>query len=325
MLRFEGADLMLAVETARSWVLRTGGCDFNGFVLGKEIGISEVSLRNQIIDELVDMRVIERAGTRHNWFRAVQADLSEMDWINASEQTYPLALPLELNEQAVISPGNIVIVAGETNAGKTAFILNTISANLTASGGAHEEVFLFNSEMGPTEMRGRLLNIQPAERWMGLRVYTRIRDFHQVIRPDALNVIDYLENLDDFWLVGKRIEEIHNALGHGVAVVCLQKKKGSDYARGGEFSLEKARLGLSLSYDGFVNTCKITKCKAPAGWTNPDGMERDFRIERGSTIVWLTPWEYVSADERKRRQGMYMLDKRQREAEHKGGFSYADV
>lgn len=327
MLEYDAEALMVAVERAKQWVRCTDGLAFNAKAMGDECGCEHSDLRNQVVNELLALAVIERAGDRHNWYRAVKADLVEMDWLNASEDPYPLAMPLELNEQAIVSPGNVIVVAGETNAGKTAFVLNLIAANLSAGGGAHDEVYLFNSEMGPTEMRGRLLNMQAAERWTGLRVYARSRDFHHVVRADGLNVIDYLENLDDFYLVGKRIEEIHNALGHGVAVVCLQKKKGSDYARGGEFSLEKARLGLSLSYDGFVNTCKITKCKAPAGWTNPDGKERDFRLERGASIIGLTPWEYVTADERKRRTSSYMLDKRKQEMaaqRQREGFDYAD-
>lgn len=326
-MRFDGQSLMLAVERGKKWAERAAGT-WSGFQFGKELGLESADLVNQVLDELLHLGRIERAGDRYNWFRSVSGALVEMDWLNASEEPYPLAMPLGLNEQAIISPGNVVVVAGETNAGKTAFVLNLIAANLRAGGGAHDEVSLFNSEMGPTEMRARLLNMRPVEHWSGLKVYSRSRDFHQVLRPDGLNVLDYLENLDDFYLVGKRIEEIHNALGHGVAVVCLQKKKGADYARGGEFSLEKARLGVSLSYDGFVNTCKITKCKAPAGWTNPDGKERDFRIERGASFTTLTPWEYVTPDERKRRTSAYRLEERRRELAAQRaseGFDYADI
>lgn len=293
---------LVAVEKARSWALRSVGV-FSGYHLGKECGLQDAETRNSVLDELVSMRVIEPDGSRNNWFRRVARDCQEMDWLNASEEPFPIKLPLGLNEQAVVSPGNIIVVAGETNGGKTAFALDIAASNLPAQGGVHQHVHYFESEMGPTEVRGRLLNKMPAEQWAGLRVYERTHDFHQVIRPDSLNIIDYLAMYDEAWKVAGAIEKIHEALGYGVAVVLLQKKRGLDYGRGGESTLDKPRLALSLSWDGFVNTCKITKCKAPGQeiMRNPQGMERDFTILSGSHLTPVSPWEYVDNKERQRR------------------------
>ena len=48
-------------------------------------------------------------------------------------------------------PGNIIVVAGEQNAGKTAFLLNFVRLNMT-----RHEMFYYSSEMGASEMRKRL-------------------------------------------------------------------------------------------------------------------------------------------------------------------------
>jgi hypothetical protein len=298
---FSGEDLAQSIALAKRWVRRARG-KFSAYVFSKETGVENVRLRDQLLDELVRQKLIERDEHRNGWYHRVDTDLVPMDWQTAQVEPYPLWLPLGLNEKVIISPGNVIIVAGETNAGKTAFVLNTIYRNLAAFGGAHDRVRLFNSEMHPAELRGRLMAIdQRQDLWSsGLEPYSRTRDFHLVVDPDGLNVIDYMENLDEFWKVGQQIQQIHNALQGGVAIVCLQKKSGADLARGAEFTLEKARLGLSIFFDGHANYMRITKCKTPVSFPNPQGQEIDFTIHAGSNMVPIVDcdWSWVTKDQR---------------------------
>lgn len=303
MVQYEGDDLDRAVAIARQWVKRALG-RFNAYVFSKETGIENVQLRDQLLDELVRQKVIERDQKQNNVYHRIDSEIVFMDWKNAEMRTFPVKLPLGLNDKAYVSPGNIIIVAGETNAGKTAFVLNTIYRNLVINGGHQSRIRLLNSEMHPAELKGRLLSIDNRkEAWQGLEPVSRSRDFHQVIEPNSMNVIDYLENLDDFWLIGKKIEAIHNALDSGIAIVCLQKRQGEALARGGDFTLEKARLALSLFYDGHMNYMRITKCKAPVAYPNPQGQEIDFTIEAGAALIPVPDcgWEFVSKDQREAR------------------------
>jgi hypothetical protein len=301
---FSEEDLTQSITLAKRWVRRAQG-KFSAYVFGKETGVENVHLRDQLLDGLVRQKLIQRDEQRNGWYHRVDTDLVPMDWQTAQVEPYPLWLPLGLNEKVIISPGNIIVVAGETNAGKTAFVLNTVYRNLAAFGGAHQSIRLFNSEMHPAELRGRLLSIDQRQgHWeQGLEAYSRTRDFHLVVDPDGLNVIDYMENLDEFWKVGQQIQQIHNALQGGVAIVCLQKKTGADLARGAEFTLEKARLGLSIFFDGHANYMRITKCKAPATYPNPQGQEVDFTIHAGSNLTPIPDcgWAWVTKDQRERR------------------------
>ena len=155
--------------------------------------------------------------------------------------------------------------------------------------------------MGPDELRARLLKLnQLPGAWDGLEAYERERDFHSVIRPDGLNIVDYLEITTDFFLVGGIIQRIHAKLTTGVCIICLQKPKGKDTGRGGDFTLEKARLALALSYAHGVNIAKVVKCKNPLnGDANPQGQEIDYRIVQGSRCDELTSWRWVNEKERK--------------------------
>ena len=299
-MRQEPKAVIEQISAAKRWVKRAQG-KFSAYVFAQEVGIQDVQLRDQVLDELVGRGILDRDEARNGWYHRIDAHPEPMDWQNAQVELAPVVLPLGLTDKAYISPGNIIILAGETNAGKTAFALNVIYINLLHQGGAYERVRYLNSEMHPAELKGRLLNIDRyPDAWEGLDAYSRTRDFHHVIDPHGLNVIDYLENLDNFYLIGDKIAKIHEALDTGIALICLQKKRGELTARGGDFTLEKARLGLSMFYDGFVNYLHITKCKFPVAYPNPQGQEIDFSIADGgrSFDVRGAGWEWVTSEMR---------------------------
>jgi hypothetical protein len=295
-----GDRLLVLVERGKDWIATSGG-EFSAYVFGCELGLkADPELRDEVLLNLREMGLIEPSGRKRGHYSTVADDCQRIDWQTATDDWYPLWLPLGIGEKAGTRKKNIIVVAGETNAGKTAFVLNTVHKNLAANGGKHKRVWYFNSEMGPDELRGRLLNIgRDVSHWDGLEAFERVRDFHQVIRPEGLNVIDFMEITQDFSLVGAWITAIHERLQSGVAIVCLQKKKGEDTGRGGEFTLEKCRLGLALSYNHGVNACKIVKCKNPVGITNPQGQEIDFEIERGSSFKPVSEWRWMTARERR--------------------------
>ena len=300
-----GMALLALVERGKDW-LETAGGEFSAFTFAKDLGISDAELRDEALSNLLELGLIEPSGRKRGCYCTVAHNCPRIDWQTATDDWYPLWLPLGISELAGTRKKNIIVIAGETNAGKTAFVLNLVHRNLSINGGKHRQVWYFNSEMGPDELRGRVFNIDRAvSHWEGFEAFERVRDFHQVIRPEGLNIVDFMEIAQDFSLVADWITKIHARLTTGVAVVCLQKKKGEDTGRGGEFTLEKCRLGLALSYNHGVNACKIVKCKNPVGITNPQGQERDFEIERGAAIKPVSEWRWMTAAERKAKWKSY--------------------
>lgn len=293
--------LAFFVERAQEWLRDTCTGDFSGFLLGKELGIELPEQRAQVLYDLVSMGLIEAVRGKHGVYARVSNECREIAWRDAQESWYPLRLPLGLDKMCGVRPKNIIIVAGETNAGKTLFALQVAHDNLGQHGGEHTQISYFNSEMGPDELRSRLLRIDPvAGAWNGLDAFEREREFHAVVRPDGLNIVDYMEVSDKFYLVSDWIQKIHAKLTTGVCVICLQKAKGKDTARGGDFTLEKARLAIALSYSYGVNIAKIVKCKNPLnGAANPQGQELDYRIVGGATVDCITNWRWVTEKDRK--------------------------
>ena len=145
--------------------------------------------------------------------------------------------------------------------------------------------------MGAAELRDRLSKFPDTtlETWRTCNFYERSNNFADVIEPDKINIIDFLEICSDTWKVGEYLKAIHDKLKTGIAVVAIQKKIGQDLGRGAEFSLEKARLYLSMDR----GKAKIIKCK---NWVNtsisPVGLEIDYKLIAGcvfkpSPLGWV--------------------------------------
>jgi hypothetical protein len=219
------------------------------------------------------------------------------------EEPLGLSLPLGLDQIVSIPPKAIIVLAGASNAGKTTFALNTLRANM----GSLPQLYLM-SEMGPTEYRQRVsLFGDDLGQWKEyVNAAPLSAGFHAAIQqynPDGLSVVDYLEEIEgEYFKIASDIRSIYDSLGSGVALVCLQKKKGALYGRGGEATQEKARLYLSL--DGLLHrpghticALRIGKAKSYPG-DNPNGKERHFKIIRGHQIEPVSDWMYCNEKQR---------------------------
>ncbi len=225
---------------------------------------------------------IERHGQRDGTYRRRDDQADEIDFLNADETGVDMRWPFAIEKYVKLLPKNIAVVAGSPNAGKTALLLNLAQLNQ-----ARHEVIYFSSEMGALELRTRLQRFGvPLDTWT-FKAKERSHDFADVIAPDALNIVDFLELHDNFYLVGGMIKAIYDKLDNGLAVIALQKNPGVETGLGGQRSIEKARLAIAMDQ----NRLKITKAK---NWTvpgqNPNGMEIRFKLVDGCKFTKQGDW-----------------------------------
>ena len=180
-------------------------------------------------------------------------------------------------------PGNIAVIAGAANAGKTSFILNFICLNQKA-----HKVHLFSSEGGPEELNMRISKFDlPLDAWT-FKAWDRTGDFSDVIKPDDVNVIDYLEIHDEFYKIGGIIKGISDHLKNGFCLIALQKNSGRDEGLGGARGLEKPRLYLAMDN----GRLKIVKGKSWANrGKNPNGLSINFKLVDGCKFMPESQWE----------------------------------
>jgi len=186
--------------------------------------------------------------------------------------------------------GNIAVIAGTKSTGKTALLLNIVKENQHR----HEIIYL-NSEMGDIEFRKRLelFDDVSLHDWK-FKPYHRAGNFSDLVTAEKkIFIIDFLEETEDFWKVAKQIQEIHNKLKEGIAIIALQKSAGKPLGRGGDFSMEKARLYLTLDFlpEEKRNRLKIVDAKSWRTDLNPRGMFIDYKLVHGSRFIPVTDWQ----------------------------------
>lgn len=242
---------------------------------------------NNALNRFVKQGLLEKVPEKVSTFRIIENNMEEIDFLNASNEEYPIKLPFGIERYVKIMPGNIIVVAGEVNAGKTAFCLNVAKMNM-----AQCEVHYFSSEMGGGELRERLeKDPDGIDKWK-VKFWNRADHFHDVIKPDALNIIDYLEEPEEIYKVTARIMQLHKKLNRGVVILALQKPWGRDEAVGGRGTLEKPRLYVTLSHKNKENTAKIVKAKnRKINVINPNGMVLKFKLIDGISFVTTEDWK----------------------------------
>ena len=271
-------------EEVREWVLSS-----NGVFLSSDIDLCrQVSSREEkkniskILSRLCEEGIIEKYGNRNGQFRRIDTELEKIDFLSAKSDALALQWPFGIQNFVKIHPGNIIGCAGESNSGKTALALNF--ARLQQD---RFDVHYFSSEMGRTELRERLLKFPyPLESWR-VNFWERSSNFADVIRPDAINIIDFLEIHDEFYKIGLYIKDIFDKLKTGIAFILIQKNKNTDFGLGGMRSLEKARLYLAME----PGRLKIVKAKNWASQKNPNGLSINFKLVGGCDFHNSSPWE----------------------------------
>jgi len=259
------------------WVDRTEGTYFDVRQIYQDLKVDSRAGRKNvsvIFQRLKQTEVVKAHATKHGYFKRLITDVGEIEWQSADvNNIVQLSWVFGLEKYVNIYPKNICVIAGSFNAGKSAYMLNLVHDNML-----FHDVVYFSSEMGAEELKLRLSKFSCGLEGWDFKARERADNFGDVILPNAINLIDYLEVSNDFYRVADEITEIFSRLDKGIAVIALQKKKGAEMGRGAEFSAEKPRLYLSMD----TGKLKIVKAK---NWrdpeNNPNGLEFFFKLRAG--------------------------------------------
>jgi hypothetical protein len=239
-----------------------------------------------ILHRLSKRGIIEKHGQKDGVYRRLDNEIEPLDWRNADTNPLNLRWPFGIENLVSLYPGNLAVIAGAPNAGKTSFILNFIHLNQEA-----HNVHLFSSEGGKEELRMRIEKFGfPLDLWT-FSAFERSGDFADIIKPDDINIIDYLEIHEEFYKIGGILKGISDRLRKGFCLIALQKNTDRDEGLGGARGLEKPRLYLAM--DG--GRLKIVKAKS---WVdsakNPNGQAVRFKLVDGCKFIIESRWERES-------------------------------
>jgi len=290
-LQKEARDLSLfegLSKRVRAWIENTSGW-WETRELDFDLGISgprDKENRKKILQRLREQGVIEQHPKLNKEWRYVDIRVTNLLFKTASSTgVLPLRWPMGVEKYVNLFPGNVIVIAGSPNAGKTAFLLRFIYLNQDTF-----PIYYFCSEMGAVELRNRL------EQFPGMAIgdwkfnaIERAADFADVIVADCINIVDYLEMTVDLYAVNTYLTAISHKTGSGLAIVALQKKMGAQFGRGQEFSLEKPKLYLSMDR----GKLQIIKGKSWADKkVDPCGLAVCFKITGGCQFEITEAWDW---------------------------------
>ncbi len=311
----------------KRWVEESPG-NFTTLDLDRELNLktrAEKQNRSECLSRLASQGIIERLSTIKGGFRVRVLNLEEMQILGQNTTPFPITLPLGLDEIIEMNSKDIVLFSGETDSGKTTLIYDAMwrnirflqdkellrVKNITDAGGIG--LRYFSSEMHGKRVKKRLeafgKDYPPEEFVRYVASYNMNRDFHDMVDPDGINFVDYIEVFDgEYQKIGGQITDIHNSLNNGIAIITLQKRTGTDVGRGGEATLEKPQLILAISRNKETGyrTAKIVKAKAYKGHRDPTNWEKDFIIRRrGTKIIEVSGWGYAQDHQTRRKDANY--------------------
>lgn len=272
----------------------------------------------QALNRFKKENVVEVEGSRSGRYRKVQHQFEVFDIGAASAEPFDFELPFNLSgsEDSLIelNPREIVLVAGQSNAGKTTLLIHTLTSyllNLKAFKSKDRAIRYGSSEMGPAAMarKVRLYGEEAFRLWCEhVEIIGLSANYQDAILPDGINFIDYIQPPEgDHTMMSHTLTQIHDKLNTGIAIIANQLRPGCEAPEGGWGMVAKPRnVFLLRNIKGrLYQTIEIHKAKHPLhGQVN--GKCLDFVVKGGAFLQAISPWGFDSQLKRGRLARTYV-------------------
>jgi len=217
-------------------------------------------------------------------YRVIDATSESVNIKNVQKGEWiDVALPFGLEEYCKIAAGNLILIGGVTNSGKSAVIFELIRRNMHK-----RKCFYFSSEMSKETVRGRIEKFKDETDW-DFEVVEGWGQNVDCLKPDDFNFIDWVEAKQDTWTIANTLSAIQQKMKKGVAFAAVQKNRNNPDPFGGEQSKSKAALAVMIDPDFPGAVMRVTKAKA-FGEINPNGFITKFKIVQGINLIQEQGW-----------------------------------
>ncbi len=254
--------------------------EFNVETFRRKHGISPTSNMYVYLSRLVKEGKWKRTG--RGIYRRIQAVKPVEWWEGGDAEPIPFLFPctheegdyslFDIDSMVEIFAGDMILIAGASNQGKTTMALSILGENLSNFKHARlmgSEYTAADGKISP-KFKRRMERMEWAE-WMkdGKPRFELLPvggDYEDYVKPDALNVIDWISLSGEYYLIDQVMKSIKDRVGDGVAVVVIQKNKTNEFGEGGERTERYADVYIKIDPFG-ENESMLTlgKVKAPKG------------------------------------------------------------
>ena len=278
------------IDDIRDWIAATDS-HFTSRDIHRELGLVERNHKKNvatILSRLCDDGLIEKSDDKRGSWRVVDKTYKEQSWWQDQGQPLPLRMPLDAGDFIRLYPGNIVLVEGAKSQGKSAFALEFCRLNKGLYPG---RILYQNVEMADSELLERFMaygDVMTPEEWRQSVIFVRQTDsWWDKVLPDGINVVDYLIEYKESYLVPDYIWKIHQKLKTGIALILLQRDPRKPYGHGGRAVRDIPRAVISLMRHKI--RLEDVKSYFPSVYGNPSGLCREYK-----QVNW---WEFKAGSE----------------------------
>jgi len=244
---------------------------------------------SRILSYLVKTGELEKV---RGQYRFIDKEVEFVEWENADVLPIKgLVYPYDVErsdgfgfeDYVILYPGDLIVIAGNSNAGKTTWCLNFLVNNMDK----FKCRFITNELGDKQKFKARISHFD----WVDVldkngkgkfEVIKRYTNWQDIILPDAINIIDWINLAGDrTYDIGMVMQSIQAKLGSGLGIIAIQKGEGNPLGRGKDFSRDLASLYLAIDYEKLT----VVKCKS---WEkdNPNNKMFGFRVvDRGSKFT----------------------------------------
>ena len=267
------------------WLEFHRGEKFDLDTICRQLDVKNRSQRHSVIKKLsylVNKGKLEKSAHQYTY---INNEYVSIEWWNAAlTKPVPISWPRGVDDgsrfgfdgHVIINPRDIIVIAGVSNMGKTAFALNMLWNNMDKL-----PCFLMGNEYEASKFKRRVQKMTWANpigedgrpKFELVERYDRWQD---IIQPDAVNIIDWINLGDAFYQIGTVIQGIKSKLDKGIAVIVIQKDPNKDRGLGGGFSEHLSSLYLLIDRGRLT----VRKVKEPYQF-NSQGRSYGFQIEDG--------------------------------------------
>jgi len=237
------------------WLEVHKGETFDLDLICRQLQITERDNRHLVVQKLSYEVSIGKLEKSNRIYRYINKDKDIIDWYNSSvEQTLNINFPkgrdgtkFGFDGCVCISPGDIIVVAGVSNMGKTTFAQNFLWENMD-----NYSCVLMGNEYTPVKFKRRISrmawnNPLKEDSTPKFELIKRLDNWSDIIERDKITIIDWIAlPANELYNIGHVIQGIQSKVGNGIALIVIQKDEASNLGRGRAFSEELASLYLTI-------------------------------------------------------------------------------
>ena len=255
------------------------------------------------LKRMVESGELEKTGKKDGQYQ-IKSSITQQEIPDEPGVEFQVLLPLDIHNLVKIFPGNLILVYGMKDGGKTSFALHTAYLNMNRL-----QTIYLNIESDSTELRSRVLSVGGNDSLPIWKDNTKFISYeisspgdceHCIDKsPNKLYLIDYLDCSEDYTLATNYVNKIHSLIRgtEVIAIILAQTNPNKGLPFGGVGMFNRPRLVLSLEWSneveggGGLMTIQSAKTPRHPELGHPRGWQRYYKIVKGGQFI---PYDKLS-------------------------------